>query len=215
MINFLKSLFRCFGPGSAYIVPASETLEDSRCGAKVGRDVRRKKSSDGTRNVDTESDCLLLIGMTKLKHNVAADLTSSDPSKAFTISFADASLHHAFRSPLGKNGVSAFRMLLGKTILRDVKDVKRDFDTETLVSLIDQYTANINCGHGQGDTTPMTPMTVMTSSMSRTLNQEDIIIITVRSMHNEIKSIEMHLLSESCNIAYVCICLGFVIPGDT
>lgn len=215
MINFLKSLFRCFGPGSAYIVPASETLEDSRCGAKVGRDVRRKKSSDGTRNVDTESDCLLLIGMIKLTHNVVADLTSSDPSKAFTISFADASLHHAFRSPLGKNGISAFRMLLGKTILRDVKDVKRDFDTKTVVSLIDHYTANINCGHDKGDTTPMTPMTVMTSSMSRTLNQEDMIIITVRSMHNVKKFIGMLYSSKSHNIAYVCLYLGFVLPGNT
>lgn len=203
MINFLKSLFRCFGPGSAYIVPASETLEDSRCGAKVGRDVRRKKSSDGTRSVDTQSDCLLLIGMIKLRHNVAADLSSSDPSKAFTISFADASLHRAFRSPLGKNGISAFRMLLGKTILRDVKDVKRDFDTKTLVGLINHYTANIHCGHGQGDTTPMTPMTVMTSSMSRTLTQEDMIIITVRSMHYETKFVEILLSSESQNIAYV------------
>ena len=199
MINFLKSLFRCFGPGSAYVVPASETLEDSKCGAKVGREVRRKKSSDVSRSVDTESDCMLLIGTIKVTHNVAADLTYSDPSMAFSFSFTNATLHTAFRTPLGKNGISAFRMLLGKTILRDVKDVKRDFDTKTLVSLINYYTNNVNCGRGRGDTTPMTPMTVMSSTMSRTLTLEDMIIITVRSISNDMKT-SFKLLSSLCAI---------------
>jgi hypothetical protein len=195
MINFFKSLFRCFGPGSAYVVPATETLEDLKCGSKVGRDVRLKRSSEGSKSVDTESDCLLLIGTIKLTHHIAADLTSSDPSKAFTFSFTDINLHTAFRSPLGKTGISAFRMLLGKTILRDVKDVKRDFDTKTLVSLINHYTSNVNLSRGLGDTIPMTPLTVMTTTMSRTLTQEDMIIITVRSIINDIQIFDVHFSS--------------------
>ena len=195
MINFLKSLFRCFGPGSAYVVPATESLEDLKCGSKVDGNFRPKRSSDRSKNVDTESDCLLLIGTIKLTHHIAADLTSSDPSKAFTFSYNDINLHTAFRSPLGKSGISAFKMLLGRTILRDVKDVKRDFDTKTLASLINHYTSNVNLSRGLGDTIPMTPLTIMTSTMSRTLTQEDMIIITVRLIINDIEIFDIYFSS--------------------
>ena len=178
-MNFLKSLFRCFGPGSAYIVPAIDAQDEFKSHPKVGRGVRQKTQlCTGTGN-ETESDCLLLIEMIRVDENETVNSTFSDPTKALTFSFNDLSLSSAFRGPVGKsgNGISPLRMLLGKTILRDINDLNTDYDTKAMVTAISSFLDNVERCRDHKDTKSKPIIS------PRSLTLEGRIIITVRSFY--------------------------------
>jgi hypothetical protein len=176
-MNFLKSLFRCFGPGSAYIVPAIEAPDDFKSSSKVGRGVRQKTQLDTGTGNDTENDCLLLIGMIRVDENEIVNSSFADPTKALTFSFVDMTISSAFRTPAGKipNGISVLRMVLGKTILRDVSDFITDSDTKAMVTAISGFLENM----GRGRSYRETKSRAVSSPGSLTF--EGLIIITVRT----------------------------------
>lgn len=186
-MNFLKSLFRCFGPGSAYIVPAIE--DDLKSNAKVGRGVRQKTQLDTGTGSDIENDCLLLIGMIRVDENEIVDSSFGDPTKALTFSFVDLTLSTAFRAPVGKvlNGISPLRMILGKTILRDVSDFHTDSDTKAMVTAIYSFLDNMGRGRSFRDSKSKS------FSNPGSLTFEGLIIITVSTSRNYV------MLSVSCH----------------
>lgn len=144
-MNFFKNLFRCFGPGSAYIVPAVEAADDGKGDAKFGRGVRQKSQLEAGNSSDTEDDCLLLIGMIQIDETDRIGNYFTDPSNALIFSFVDHTLSSAFRTPLGKssNSISIFRMLLGKTILRDINELNTEQDTKALINAISSFLDSI------------------------------------------------------------------------
>lgn len=152
-MNFFKNLFRCFGSGSAYIVPAVEATNDCKGDAKLGRGVRQKSQLEVANGSDTEDDCLHLIGMIQVDENDMIGSSFIDPTNLLQFSFVDNALSPAIRTPLGKisNSISIFRMLLGKTILRDINDLNTEQDTKALVNAISRYLENIDRSKSQID----------------------------------------------------------------
>lgn len=188
-MNFLKSLFRCFGPGSAYIVPAIEGPDDFKSNVKVGRGVRQKSQLDTGTGNDIENDCLLLIGMIRVDENEIVNSSFGDPTKALKFSFVDLTLSTAFRAPVGKvlNGISPLRMVLGKAILRDVSDFHTDCDTKAMVTAVHSFLDNMGRGRSFRESKSKS------FSNPGSLTFEGLIIITVSTRRNYV------MLSVSCH----------------
>ena len=136
MRNFFLSLFRCFTPGSAYVVPVGEAPESGSVESrKLNRGVRQKSQLDSLKCANIEPDCLYLIETIRVDENAEFNSTLRDPTGAVLFSFTDRTISSAIRSPGNKasQNFSSFRMLILRTILRDFNDNQTENDTKTLV----------------------------------------------------------------------------------
>ena len=153
MRSFFSRLFRCFAPGSAYVVPIAETADSVSDTKKLGRGVRQKSQFDAT-SPDTEMDCIKLIEMIRVDVNITIDTALRDPTLSVLFSFADLTISSAssFRSPGGgkaHTGISLLRMLVSRTILRDVNDMNTESDTKALVLAITSFLDNLERSYNQ------------------------------------------------------------------
>lgn len=142
MTNFFLSLFRCFTPGSAYVVPVVATADLGTVESKqLNRGVKQKRQSDSLNNLNIEPDCIFLIEMIRVDENVEFNSTLRDPTGAILFTFMDRTISSTIRSPGGKTlqNISVFRMLVVRTILRDLNDTHTENETKTIVSAISSF----------------------------------------------------------------------------
>jgi hypothetical protein len=144
MLIYLQRLFRCFQPGSAYILPIIDGVEENEIERKLSVGLRKQKSAplDSWTGIDTENDCVSLLEALKIENKAIINVFT-DPTSVIFFSFIDLTLSAVF-SPGGKipnpnNGISVFRMLVGRTILRDVNDKNNDGDVRTLIFAVNSF----------------------------------------------------------------------------
>ena len=146
MRGFLTRLFRCFTPGSAYVVPIVEAAYSGSSELKrPSKGLRQKSKLETVNSTDIEADCVSLIDIIRVDVNTAFTPQFRDPTGAVLFSFEELSISSVFRSTGGKvpHGISYFRMLIGRTVLRDVNDLHTVNDKKSLVLAISSFLDNL------------------------------------------------------------------------
>ena len=186
MRSFFLSLFRCFTPGSAYVVPVVEAPElgnvESR---KLNRGVRQKSQLDSLKCVNIEPDCLYLIEMIRVEESIEFNSTLRDPTGAVLFSFTDRTISSTIRSPGGKasQNFSSFRMLIMRTILRDFNENQTENDTKTLVLAISSFLDSLERFQKYSEQKLKSHFSTCTS-----MSQEGLLMITVMERRMQLVS---------------------------
>ena len=142
MRSFFNRLFRCFAPGSAYVVPIVEAAYNGSVESKkLSRVLKQKSQLDTLNSANIETDCVFLMEMIRIEVSAASVPVFRDPTGAVLFSFEDLSMSSAFRSSGGKvpHGISLFRMLIGRTVLRDFNDLHTENDKKSLVLAVSSF----------------------------------------------------------------------------
>lgn len=140
--NFFRQFFLCLVPGHAYVVPAEEGNEEE-IDRKLGIGLKQKSSIVSF--IDNEKDWISLIESIRIDENTIDDVFK-DPTRGVFISFSDQTFSSATRTTGSKSNIfsfSLFRVLVCRTILRDINDQKPDLDRKVLIIAVTNFAENL------------------------------------------------------------------------
>jgi hypothetical protein len=136
MLASFRQFFLCLVPGHAYVVPAVEG-NDEEIDRKLGIGLKQKSSKQAL--IDNEKDWISIIEAIRIDENTIDDVFK-DPTRGVFISFSDQTFSSATRTTgLKSNSFSLFRVLVCRTILRDINDQKPDLDRRVLIIAVTNF----------------------------------------------------------------------------